>query len=105
MWPHLWVRQAVSFSFVHYLSCQAPVQSLSLLWSVRLHCMGRDFRTSVESFAELPARNVPVVSHDLLAAVVFIIRLQLSHPPFEVPLNLPVTEQLPLNPVACFWLH
>ena len=56
--------------------------------------MGRDFRTSVESFAELPARNVPVVSHDLLAAVVFIIRLQLSHPPFEVP----------LNPVACFWL-
>lgn len=66
--------------------------------------MGRDFRTSVESFAELPARNVPVVSHDLLAAVVFIIRLQLSHPPFEVPLNLPVTEQLPLNPVDCFWL-
>ena len=67
--------------------------------------MGKDFRTSVESFAELPVRNVPVVSRDLLAAVVFFIRLQLSHPPFEVPLNLPVTEQRPLNPAACVWLH
>lgn len=35
----------------------------------------------MESFAELPVRNVPVVRCDLLAAVVFIIRLQLSHRP------------------------
>lgn len=46
-----------------------------------------------------------VISYDLLAADAFIIWLQLSPPPFQVPLDPPVTEQLPWNSAAYFWLH
>ena len=93
----------VSFGFVLCLSCQAPDWSLSFSGQrgsfVRAGTLGPQWSVC----AELPVRSVRVINRDLLAADAFIIWLQLSHPPFEVPLDLPGTEQLPLNSAA--WLH
>lgn len=79
MWPHLWVRQAVSFSCsIVFLARLLSSPSPSLVSEV--YCMDRDLLgPQWRVLQSLQGMCSQKFGCDLLAAVVFIIRLQL-HP-------------------------